>query len=705
METCAYRGWRFWRQAPAGRDGGGSVAEARRGDGHLVTCAAFTFATAYRGADRYARGLQGLAEAVRTHLPSFTLRVYVDASVDPDTLRARGEADAAAAWAETLAWLLAQPHVSVVWFEHARFVTPDRRGHVELFGTFARFVPLFAGGGDSGGLPHWAAAPPAGRVVFSSDVDFGDFATEHAALHALRWYADRADAAAAAAGTGGGSDLPQVLALAAAGSAAARHSPSCGLPPFYSGLFAARARFPLEWLDRFLDDAAALVPAAASSSSAAAAPSPLPPSVLAARYLAAVHDPATAGSSMYTKRRLGDQRTVMPFGVDEFFLTTVLKAGCIARGVVAVGSGGGGSAAAASVPQPQQQPLWLFLIIPAVDAEVSKLLVLLAAGLARDPSVGSHPSVQAMVEGLALAAGKAADASAARPLAAAQPPAYAAAVAAWKDAWPKAAAARVALWERFSSQLDVLDASKAGDVAAGLRAAMAGAASAMAVGVLPHVHEDLEQAQQNLAFLAGEPAGGALAAPLLYRVGGGVVAPVPPAEGRALTGSLLDALRTARGCGVPKPDRRAVAAAADAAAAAQPGGVYRGPLARLRAGTLAAVDVTTGVGGAGGAGRKRPREGEEEAPPSAAAAAPAAATTAAAPAAAAATAYPGWEARVSRSTGNRYYFHAGSNQSLWHDDSLPPGWAWGRAGDGAPRYFVHLGTGERRAEPPQAANG
>lgn len=569
METCAYRGWRFWRQAPAaGRDrSGGSIAEARRGDGHLVTCAAFTFATAYRGADRYARGLQGLAEAVRTHLPSFTLRVYVDASVDPDTLRARGEADAAAAWAETLAWLLTQPHVSVVWFEHARFLTPDRRGHVELFGTFARFMPLFdaaaAGGGSTSSadglpLPHWAASPPAGRVVFSSDVDFGDFATEHAALHALRWYADRADAAAAAGG-GGSGEPPQVLALAAAGSAAARHSPACGLPPFYSGLFAARARFPLEWLGRFLDDAAALVPTAAPTTaggSAAAPLPPLPPSVLVARYLAAVHDPSTSGSSMYAKRRLGDQRA-MPFGIDEFFLTVVLKAGCIARGV-----------AAAATPSQSQHPLWLFLIIPAVDAEVSKLLGLLTAALARDPAAGAHAAVQAMVAGLAQAAGKAADAAAARPLATAQPPAYAAAVASWKDTWPKAAAARVALWERFSGQLDVLDAGKAGDVAAGLRAAVAGAAAAMAVGVLPHVYEDLEQALQNLAFLAGEPAAGALAAPLLFRVGGGVVAPVPPAEARPVSGPLLDALRAARGCGVPKPDRRAVAAAAEAAAAA-----------------------------------------------------------------------------------------------------------------------------------------
>jgi hypothetical protein len=221
METCSYGGWRFWRR-PSPH---GSAADYPC----LVSCSAFTFAGAYRDSARYARGLQDLCEAVRLHLPGFALRVYCDGSIDPAALRASGRGEAAEAWAAALAHLAAAPHASTVWFEHEAFLAgapaaaaaaaageaaPVTGGHVDLFGTFARFLPLFDC--SDTGLPPWAGSPPQGAVVFSSDVDFGDFATEHLMLHCLQWLQQQAR-------QGGGG--PALLGLAAAGSAAARHAP------------------------------------------------------------------------------------------------------------------------------------------------------------------------------------------------------------------------------------------------------------------------------------------------------------------------------------------------------------------------------------------------------------------------------------------------------------------------------------------------
>lgn len=104
----------------------------------------------------------------------------MDASVEPATLRGSGApgcANAADLWAATLAALDAAPHVSVVWYRCAPFAAPaPGGGHVELFGTFARFLPLFAA---PPGTPAWAGSPPDGSVVCLSDIDFGDYPTEH----------------------------------------------------------------------------------------------------------------------------------------------------------------------------------------------------------------------------------------------------------------------------------------------------------------------------------------------------------------------------------------------------------------------------------------------------------------------------------------------------------------------------------------------
>lgn len=63
-----------------------------------------------------------------------------------------------------------------------------------------------------------------------------------------------------------------------------------------------------------------------------------------------------------------------------------------------------------------------------------------------------------------------------------------------------------------------------------------------------------------------------------------------------------------------------------------------------------------------------------------------------------------WVRQTSRSTGAAYYFNAATNESLWHDDALPLGWAFGREPSGA-RFFVDLATGRRSAVRPAAAPG
>jgi len=60
----------------------------------------------------------------------------------------------------------------------------------------------------------------------------------------------------------------------------------------------------------------------------------------------------------------------------------------------------------------------------------------------------------------------------------------------------------------------------------------------------------------------------------------------------------------------------------------------------------------------------------------------------------------GWQVRVSRSTGNNYFFCSATNESVWHDPALPYGWGWIQEGTGNPRIYVELATGKRENTPP-----
>jgi ribosomal protein S18 acetylase RimI-like enzyme len=61
-----------------------------------------------------------------------------------------------------------------------------------------------------------------------------------------------------------------------------------------------------------------------------------------------------------------------------------------------------------------------------------------------------------------------------------------------------------------------------------------------------------------------------------------------------------------------------------------------------------------------------------------------------------------WRLETSRRTGNKYFFNVSTNQSVWHDESLPTGWGWEQSGPDAPKVYVHLSTGQRSSERPTA---
>lgn len=59
---------------------------------------------------------------------------------------------------------------------------------------------------------------------------------------------------------------------------------------------------------------------------------------------------------------------------------------------------------------------------------------------------------------------------------------------------------------------------------------------------------------------------------------------------------------------------------------------------------------------------------------------------------------------MSTRTGSTFYFNEARKLSLWHDATLPPGWAWGRESSSAPVFYYHMATNTRQSTKPTASD-
>ena len=472
---------------------------------NLVSTSLFKFSGAYRELSKYARGLTLLAAAVRALLPTFSLRVYCDASVDPRTLRAAGaRADADAM--ESALSAVAAGGGSVVWFR-CDAAADGTGGHRDLFGTLTRFVPLFVRGGA---LPTWCGGPPDGAVVFCTDADFADFAVERAMVALAAWAAERSGGGSGGGGDGGGGGgcggAPELAALTTGASAAPRHAPAAGMPPFIANCVVTTRRFPLAWFADFLRDAQS--PGAGS---------------LTARHAADVHD-ARSRNFTFEKRNIAVQTSRWPFGVDEFFLS-VLKARAVARTA--------GDAAA-----------WLFIVVPNLDIVVRKALGALTAGAARageGVGAGGDAERERLCRAAAAVAGAPSPGDASRA-------ALVRGSAAWTRDWPAAASARTGNWERVragaATPLRFADGAAMRSVAADTRELWLALVDALAAGAVPSTTaEELDYALQGAATAAAIAPN--FAGALAYTVVGGAAALLgssSAAASAAGTSHVMDAL-------------------------------------------------------------------------------------------------------------------------------------------------------------------
>jgi len=310
----------------------------------VVVASVFRLPHAYRASRKYAEGLVRLARFVGARMPGMELRVLRDDSVTKAGLRAPaggaaaragGERDplpgAARAWGAAWAELESLPHVSVTDFAAEAF----RRGrglpgHVDVFGTFARFLPLFDA---PEGVPEWAAPPRDGLVTFVSDADFAGSPFDGLIMETVRWFST--------------TDHPlDVATFSFSVSTAERHQPLTAMPPLFAGALATKRRWPSDVLTDFLRDAAR---GRAHSR-------------FAGRYAEALHAPA-ARNVTYERRLVDHMQSCVTFGADEAFLSRALLPRLMLRG--------------------RAPETWLFLVCPPVDRVVTTCLKSLEQGWER----------------------------------------------------------------------------------------------------------------------------------------------------------------------------------------------------------------------------------------------------------------------------------------------------------------------------------
>jgi hypothetical protein len=301
------------------------------------------------------------------------------------------------------------------------------------------------------------------------------------------------------------------------------------------------------------------------------------------------------------------QTSRFPFGIDEFFLSAVLKARAVAR---------------------REAAPWLFLIVPGLDIAVRRALNALSAAEERGAAGG-----KAARERLACAAANVAGVGA--------PPPQGWLDAATRD-WPGAAAGRGGAWDRGGGALRFFDATVAEPLARDVREFWAAFVDALAAGAVPSSSpEELDYALQGAAVAAALAP--SLAGSLVFDVGAGDARRrAPPQPYAEDLDARLMAIRVT-------PMRAAPPAAGGGAAAAVAVLLDDEGAAELRRPPPAAAAAGGSGGGGGGGGAAavdiapddRKRRREEELP-------------------------EGWVLKASSSRrGETYFLHVATGRTTW----------------------------------------
>lgn len=208
-------------------------------------------------------------------------------------------------------------HTEIIEFRYPEF--EHDKGHYDLFGTLVRFLPLFK---IDEKKPKWADTIKEEGCVFITDADYSDFFIERIGIKLIKWYSKKLD---------NKKFTPDIVALSYPSSTAIRHKPSLKMPPIIANFIATKKRIPYYIFENFLEQGKNR-------------------NGLPLRYYNLLNKTENINYA-YKKRNINKQKSMFPFGIDEYFLTNVLKSYNIIQ---------------------NNYKKWLFLVYPNIDRVITR---------------------------------------------------------------------------------------------------------------------------------------------------------------------------------------------------------------------------------------------------------------------------------------------------------------------------------------------
>ena len=467
FETCSIGPIQLWNESP-------SIDVSTFSS--LVSVSVFRSLNGYRDTRKYAEGLERLVKQAQETLPSALVRIYFDDSVAPEAL-AQDEAPEGAAWAEVFRTLATATNVQLLRFRCEAAAVEGTPCHVDMFGTLLRFLPFFK---PPEGTPPWCYGPRSDAMVLCFDADYSNMSFERLTLALAAWFASQCDRLSK--GDIAEDAVPHMIAYSNSGSTAPRHLPLCGLPAALAGCIAMRKRYPLSWFIDFLKDA---LKGPGSGGSFGAG-----------RYCKALHRPEALNYT-YKRRNIEAQQSCFPFGIDEFFFSSVMKPMVLA--------------------QPEKET-WMYAIVPSIDRVVQTMTRAVLSVVADQPQLLKEGPLRHLVEEGAKAIGDAKVAT--LPETIADGNAMAEELFNSRlNRWPKAFADVVGLYQPYAGSFDTFFTPSACQVMKSLTAMLSCFVEALSVPTIAASISDQELAIQNLNHFA-EANGRAIAA-TVFHVGEG----------------------------------------------------------------------------------------------------------------------------------------------------------------------------------------